>query len=305
MNSPLVTRDWPADGSNYTPGRPIYGGVWGIVIHHAASTSLDSVGQVFSTPGRGGSAHYGVCGNQVDQYVNENDTAWHCGDWNANCGTIGIETINSTGAPDWLIADDTFDKLCELVADIARRQGLGRLKFEPDGVCPNLSAHRDWAATYCPGDYLYSKMYELQDRVNEINYPTPKPEPTPPKVEWVDVDYTHTEIKDGGTDLVDVATGNVIKHLTGEFDYVQTTKDGKYARTEYSKEINSNNGVLVADLVVPAPEPEPIPEPTPTPEPEPEPTPEPKPDEYGKITQFIINIVNFIVDLFKKIFKKG
>ena len=95
--SSLVTRQWWANESNYTKGRTDT--IHGIVIHHAASTSLDSVGQVFSQYGRGGSAHYGVCGPQIHQYVKEEDTAWHCGDWPGNCCTIGIEVVNSTGAP--------------------------------------------------------------------------------------------------------------------------------------------------------------------------------------------------------------
>lgn len=175
--SSLVTKQWWANQSNYTQGRSDT--IHGIVIHHAASTSLDSVGTVFSQAGRGGSAHYGVKGNQIHQYVKEEDTAWHCGDWLGNCCTIGIETVNSTGSPDWLVDEETFNTLAKLCADIAKRNGLGKVKFEPDGVYPTLSAHRDWSPTYCPGDYLYSRMNELADKVNEINYPTVKPTPTP------------------------------------------------------------------------------------------------------------------------------
>lgn len=169
--SSLVTRTWWANGGNYTPGRSDT--IHGIVIHHAASTNLDSVGQAFATPGRGGSAHYGVKGQQIHQYVREEDTAWHCGDWAGNCCTIGIETVNSTGAPSWLVDDETFETLAKLVADIAKRNNLGTLKFDPNGTYPTLSAHRDWSPTYCPGDYLYSKMNQLADRANAINNPTP------------------------------------------------------------------------------------------------------------------------------------
>lgn len=177
--SSMVTRQWWADISNYTPGRQDT--IHGIVIHHAASTSLDSVGQAFSTPGRAGSAHYGVKGQQVHQYVREEDTAWHCGDWPGNCCTIGIETVNSTGAPNWLVDEETFETLVKLVADIAKRNNLGRIKFEPDGIYPTLSAHRDWSPTYCPGDYLYGRMDELAERANAINFP---PAPAKAELKW-------------------------------------------------------------------------------------------------------------------------
>ena len=145
--SSLVTRQWWANESNYTKGRTDT--IHGIIIHHAASTSLDSVGQAFSQWGRNGSAHYGVCGPQIHQYVREEDTAWHCGDWPGNCCTIGIEVVNSTGAPTWLVSEESFETLAKLCADIAKRNGLGRVKFGPNDVYPTLSAHRDWSATYC------------------------------------------------------------------------------------------------------------------------------------------------------------
>lgn len=197
--SPMVTRRWPADPSNYTRGRQDT--IHGITIHHAASTSLDSVGQVFSTPGRGGSAHYGVKGPQVHQYVNEEDTAWHCGNWPGNSCTIGIEVVNSTGAPEWLVDEETFETLVKLVADIAKRNNLGRLKFEPDGVYPTLSAHRDWSPTYCPGDYLYSRMNELAERANAINYP---PAPAKAELKWTKLKVAATyECLDSPTYLLD------------------------------------------------------------------------------------------------------
>lgn len=196
--SSMVTRQWWANGTNYTAGRQDK--IRGIVIHHAASTSLDSIGQVFSQPGRGDSAHYGVGGKQVHQYVREEDTAWHCSNWAGNSATIGIETTNSTGAPDWKVADDTFDTLCKLVADIAKRNGLGKLWINPDADYPALSGHKDWygAATVCPGPYLYPKLQEICDRANEINYPTKKAE-----LVWTKFDKVETYITTRTTHLYD------------------------------------------------------------------------------------------------------
>lgn len=194
--SSLVTRDWWADPSNYTAGRSDT--VHGIVVHHAASTSFDSIGQVFSQPGRQGSAHYGICEGRVDQYVREEFTAWHCGDWAGNCCTIGIEVTNDRGAPYWTVSEGSFNTLVKLCADIAKRYGLGKLKFEPDGIYPTLSAHRDWSPTYCPGDYLYSRMDELAEKANKINYPDKKAE-----LEWSKLDKPTSYITVRNTHLYD------------------------------------------------------------------------------------------------------
>lgn len=174
--SSLVTERVWADPSNYTQGRQDI--IRGIVIHHAASTNFNSIGQVFQQPGRNGSAHYGVGGSKIAQYVKEEDTAWHCGNWLGNSATIGIETTNSTGAPDWRVSDDSIKTLIKLVADIAKRNNLGKLWLNPDADYPTLSGHRDWygSATYCPGDYLYSKLQYIADKANEINFPPAKAE---------------------------------------------------------------------------------------------------------------------------------
>lgn len=286
--SSLVTRQWWANPSNYTAGRSDT--IHGIVIHHAASTSLDSVGQVFSQYGRGGSAHYGVKGTQVHQYVREEDTAWHCGDWAGNCCTVGIETVNSTGAPDWLVDDETLETLCKLVADIAKRNGLGRIKFEPDGTYPTLSAHRDWSPTYCPGDYLYSKMSYIEKRANEINYPEKKAE-----LKWSKLDKTTTYITVRDTHLYDFNKTS-INDLTAIKAYAKNTTIDIYGKcenktigktflvTEYSYTKKIANGFKDDALTAQkAPEPTPEPKPTPTPTPDEKPDTEPpvKPDGSG------------------------
>ena len=286
--SSLVTRQWWANESNFTYGRQDT--IHGIVIHHAASTSLDSVGQVFSQYGRGGSAHYGVKGTQVHQYVREEDTAWHCGDWAGNSCTVGIETVNSTGAPDWLVDDETLETLCKLVADIAKRNGLGKIKFEPDGTYPTLSAHRDWSPTYCPGDYLYSKMSYIEKRANEINYPEKKAE-----LKWSKLDKATTYITVRDTHLYDFDKTS-INDLTAIKAYAKDTAidiNGKcenktigktFLVTEYSYTKKITNGFKDDALTAQkAPEPTPEPKPTPTPTPDKKPDTEPpvKPDGSG------------------------
>lgn len=286
--SSLVTRQWWANPSNYTAGRQDT--IHGIVIHHAASTSLDSIGQVFSQYGRGGSAHYGVGGSQIHQYVREEDTAWHCGDWAGNSCTIGIETTNSTGAPTWQVAEDTFNTLVKLVADIAKRNGLGRLKFEPDGTYPTLSAHRDWSPTYCPGDYLYARMNEIADKANEINYPSKKAE-----LKWSKLDKTTTYITVRDTHLYDFNKTS-INDLAAIKAYAKDTTIDIYGKcenktigktflvTDYSYTKKITNGFKDDALTAQkAPEPTPEPKPTPTPIPDEKPDTEPpvKPDGSG------------------------
>lgn len=168
-------RQNPANPANYGGERKP---VNAVVIHHAASTSFESIGQVFQQPNRGASAHYGVGqNNNVDQYVAENQVAWHCGNYPVNQRSIGIENVNSSGAPNWDVADSTKNTLVELVTDIVRRNpGIGRLV-----VGQNLFGHKDvsQAGTACPGQ-LEGFLQELATRVNNAlagggSAPTPQP----------------------------------------------------------------------------------------------------------------------------------
>lgn len=169
-------RQYPASSANYdTSRKPIKK----IIIHHAASTSFDSIGQVFSNPARGASAHYGVGrNNNVDQYVPEKFTAWHCGNYPVNQESIGIENVNSSGAPNWDVAPETRNTLVELCADIIRRNpGIGRLQ---PGV--NLFGHKQVAAankpTACPVQLL-GWLQELANKVNALLDGGQAPAPTP------------------------------------------------------------------------------------------------------------------------------
>lgn len=249
-NSNLVTRWWPANTTNYTKGRE-GNKIQGIVVHHAASTSLDSIGAAFARAGRNGSAHYGVGGNQIHQYVDEANTTWHCSNWWGNVRTIGIETTNSTGAPNWEIAPDTFETLVKLVADIAKRNNLGKLWINPKADMPTLSGHKDWygASTVCPGPSLYPRLQEIADRANAINFP---PVVAKPSIVWVDITPFALKAKekidiidlDTGTDKGDIQAGMIISNLVQE-----TTVNGKkYYRTLYSKTKGFNNGILAEAL---------------------------------------------------------
>ena len=165
-DSKLVTKFIPAYEGNYTKDRKAQGGtISEITIHHCASIlTIDALGALWQREGRKGSSHYGVSETNIGQYVHESDVAWTNGNWEANCRAVTIETSNSGGAPEWPVSDTTFQTLVTLVADIARRNGLGKLVKGK-----NLTWHSMYAATACPGPYLSGKLQELVDKANTIN----------------------------------------------------------------------------------------------------------------------------------------
>lgn len=172
-------RNNPSNPSNFTVGRQ-GNAISEIVIHHAASTSFDSIAQTFQNANRGASAHYAVGrNNNVDAMVAESNIAWHCANWEHNSRSIGIENVNSAGAPSWAVAAETKNTLVELCADIVRRNpSIGKLV-----PGKNLFGHKQVAdpsrPTACPVT-LIDFLPELANRVNALVSGAPAPSnPTP------------------------------------------------------------------------------------------------------------------------------
>ena len=145
---------------NYNAGR---NGVEFVVPHHAASTSLANVDAVFANSGNQVSTHYGIQGGTVHQYVNEGDTSWANGNWDANTKSVTFEMVNSSAGGDWPIADDTYETAAQLTADVLKRYGLGRASYPG-----TVRMHRDFYATACPGEWFASRIQQFCDRVNAI-----------------------------------------------------------------------------------------------------------------------------------------
>ena len=139
----LQPDDYRLLDKHYTAGRGGYT-IDKIVLHHnAGNLSIDGCWNVWQT--REASAHYQVDANgRIGQLVNDCDTAWHAGDWAANCSSIGIEHADISSSP-WRISDATLDNGAHLVAALCRYYGLGRPEYGR-----NVFFHSDFQATSCP-----------------------------------------------------------------------------------------------------------------------------------------------------------
>lgn len=161
--SSLVQVVVPADEGNYTKGRSGRS-IEAITIHHMAGRlTAKQCGRIFQAKGRYGSSHYGVgYDGSIANYVDEEDTAWTNSNWDSNCKSVTIETSDNDNS--WHVNDITLNALIKLVADIAKRRGLGTLI-----PGKNLTWHSMFTNTTCPGDYLRSKMQYIADEANKIN----------------------------------------------------------------------------------------------------------------------------------------
>lgn len=97
----------------------------------------------FNKPGRNASAHYFVDSKETLQTVEDQHSAWHCGDGRGRFGitnrnSIGIELcINKDG--DW---ESTKKRAIDLIRQIIAKHGLGK---------ENVVRHFDASQKLCPG----------------------------------------------------------------------------------------------------------------------------------------------------------
>ncbi len=132
-----------------------------IVIHHNATTNKDvAMNTWVQGSGAYTSAHYEITDNDIIGCVGENYVAWHSGGTGGNDvpripdinnRSIGIEHVNSAGAPDWKVSDKTLRNSAKLIADICKRYGL---PINRD----TIKLHREVTATACPGGLDINKL---------------------------------------------------------------------------------------------------------------------------------------------------
>ncbi len=139
-----------------------------ITIHHTAGViNVEALGNVFQPKSRQASSNYGVDSDgRVGMYVEEKDRSWASSNASNDHVAVTIEVSNDGGA-NWHVSDKALQKTIELCADICKRNGIEKLNFTGDKT-GNLTMHKYFAATACPGEYLESKFPYIADEVNKI-----------------------------------------------------------------------------------------------------------------------------------------
>lgn len=145
-----------------------------ITIHcMAGQLSVESCGALFAQSSRQASSNYGIGPDgRIALYVDEGNRSW-CTSSNANDQRAVTIEVASDAAHPYAVKDKAYDALLDLVTDICKRNGIKKLVWSTsknDRVnhlngC-NMTAHRDYAAKACPGDYLYNREGEIAAEVN-------------------------------------------------------------------------------------------------------------------------------------------
>lgn len=155
-----------------------------ITIHHmAGNLSVESCAQVFQDTSRQASSNYGVgTDGRIGLYVPENRRAWTSSNRDNDNRAVTIEVANNGGAPNWPVSDKALQATIDLCVDICQRNGIARLNYTGD-KSGNLTMHKWFTNTLCPGPYLSGKFQYIADQVNARLGTTEQPKQEPPKRE--------------------------------------------------------------------------------------------------------------------------
>lgn len=169
-NSPLATYRRLTD--NYDPRR---NKIDTITIHcYVGQVTAKQGCDYFYNTDREVSSNY-VVGRDgsIGLSVAENHRAWTSSSPTNDHRAITIEVASDTKSP-YAVTDKAYSALIALVTDICKRNGIPRLVWSDNKTdrinhrngC-NMTVHRDFASTACPGAYLYSRMADIAAQVNK------------------------------------------------------------------------------------------------------------------------------------------
>lgn len=185
-NSPLVTYTNLTKNKTTNRNHPIDT----ITIHcYVGQITAKQGCDYFATTERSVSSNY-VVGKDgsIGLSVEEKDRAWTSGGVDKNGKPIKVNGISGsendyravtievacdTNAP-YAVTSKAYKALINLVADICKRNNIKELKWKADKSLvgqvdkQNMTVHRWFALTECPGDYLYDKHSDIAAKVNAI-----------------------------------------------------------------------------------------------------------------------------------------
>lgn len=121
-----------------------------IVVHFTATlaSARNNATYFARNEGQGASAHYFVddITPEIYQSVAEGDTAWHAGDWQMNCRSIGIEVVSA--GEDFSTTE--VEKLTWLVRKLMAKYGIG---------ASGVIRHYDVTGKLCPAPYVAASKW--------------------------------------------------------------------------------------------------------------------------------------------------
>ena len=137
--------------------------------------TAESLGALFADPDRQASSNYGIDKDgRVGMYCPESNRSWCTSNRDNDQRAITVECASDTTHP-YAMNDAVYECLIALCIDICSRYGRTKLlwladkdkslAYEPAADEMLITVHRWFANKSCPGDWLYSRLGDVAERV--------------------------------------------------------------------------------------------------------------------------------------------
>lgn len=137
--------------------------------------TAEGIGYCFDDASVKASCNYGIgTEGRVCLVVDEKNRSWCTSSNDNDQRAVTIECASDMTAP-YAFNDKVYDKLIELCVDICKRNGKTNLiwfdnkdkalNYKPKSNEMVLTVHRWFAAKSCPGEWMYSRMGDLANKV--------------------------------------------------------------------------------------------------------------------------------------------
>ena len=162
-NSKLATWHWKGYTDHYNTRTHK---IDKITIHHQAG-NLTPEQTAQATQSRGGSWNYCITSEgKIGVMIDEHLRAWTSSNRENDMRAVTIEVANDEIGGNWHVSDKALKACINLCVDICKRNGIKKLSFTGNAK-GNLTMHKMFAATACPGSYLESKFPYIASEVNK------------------------------------------------------------------------------------------------------------------------------------------
>ncbi len=143
------------------------GAITKITVHHMAGImNAEQCAKMHQVSSKKQSANYYIgVGGEIVSGVPESRRAWTSGSATNDYKAITIEVSNSRVGDPWPVSDESWNALVELCVDICRRNQIDKLFYTGD-KSGNLTIHKMFQNTTCPGPWLEKRMSKLTQQVN-------------------------------------------------------------------------------------------------------------------------------------------
>lgn len=149
-----------------------------IMIHTNGGPAPSGLFGWFSNPAAKVSAHYQInfAGN-IEQYVEESNTAWHGGSVDINNRSIGIEHEDKGNSKDSIRSNELYEASAQLCADIYKRYG-----WDIENQAYIKPHHEFVPSRPCPDGLNLGRIRQRTYDILHVKPPTPAPDPKDQKI---------------------------------------------------------------------------------------------------------------------------